>query len=691
MRLTIARTVTVCTLLLWMIVFPLATLRIIMQIPNLYLRWIHDGDVYRKLGQAVTIVILRRIPGDVWSPWINRHPDVIHNLFNHAVNQDTFETLIPQYMICWTQWLLGGRGQPCLIVHELEAAIDAAQWELVRAYLWETLPSCFEASPPSCRPMQKTDYAEYGTVQSDWWAAYRTELIQWAKTLEEEAVSALSGTHISIKAYNWTVFIASFLTFLTLILVESQKRLAYLSILFLVMCGSALTIGISLALGLVRYKYVSILTGVNTSGVIDVLMPQIWPMLAHLLGMTLILIACLICIPALAGLLALAPQHSLRFILVVSVIALLSLAYLVLPETIFVRASPLPAIEPIATPTPWPTFTLTPTLMPTRTPPPPLSVWPVSEGTPLPPPVDVWWQDPKILRCFTLDKAPLEVIKVVKDELWVIQNDMHHRFYFSQIDRLAKAKLPRAYDHFILSPSGNYAALAEGRDVWFYTLSDWEPVISSRVSTLAPIESILFTQNESFAVLGLENGYVWVSDVQTGELVTLFSAYQTSVTALANYTEDGFIYSGAADGTIQLWDYRGQPLKSFSGHTEEIQAIVPLPYALELITLDVSGRFILWEETSSDILGERTVASPPTSNLVWLEGITDNAKTDVSSSGGFIVGGTMNGQVFMLDRYFTYQVLMKFDSPISVISAVDADYLIVGMANGQFCIVGKPQ
>lgn len=685
MRLTIARTILVFTLLMWIIVFPLAVLRILGQMPNLYHRWMRAGDVYHKLGQAITIAVMQHIPNEGWSPWINRHPIVIHNLINRAVSQPTFEKQMPVYLACWTEWWLGIEQQPCLIAHELKGAIDKAQAERIRAYLWETLPSCTEASPPACLPLEFTDYAAYGQLQSAWWEDYKVELIQWIEQSEVESVSVLPDPPPRTRVLNWTILILLCFTALTLMLTDSHKRTIFLSVLFLVLGGSALVMGAPLALGLVHYKTVGLWIGIKSFDVIDILMPQIWPALAHLVGMTLIFIGGLISVPGLCGLSMITHRRILRSFLLGDAVVLLVCAIILFPETAFVQASTLTFEEPQSTPTPWPTFTLTPTHTPTLTP----TALPLSEGTPLPPPGGVWWQAPEILRCTTLDGNPIDAVKVYKDTLWVIQSGKYHRYTFAENNLLSESRLPRPYDRLILSPSGQFVALSEGRDVWLYALPDWVPVIRSRISTLNSVTSILFTPDESLAVLGLESGQLWISDVRTGELVTLISAQKSAVTALAPHSLDGLIYAGAADGVVQIWDFRnGLMVKTFSGYTEAIQTIVPLQTALEFISLDDANRFILWDETSGQMLHERTVAVFPTSNLVLVNGRAGDVL--LGDGGGFLVGGTMEGQVFILDRNFTYQTLMTFDSPVHALDIVD-DYLIVGLDHGQFCIVGNPQ
>ena len=85
MRLTIARIGIFCTLLLWIVIFPLAAIRVVLQMPNLYLRWIRDGDIHHKVGQILTVLTFRYIPEHSWSPWINRHPDVVFELYDLVV------------------------------------------------------------------------------------------------------------------------------------------------------------------------------------------------------------------------------------------------------------------------------------------------------------------------------------------------------------------------------------------------------------------------------------------------------------------------------------------------------------------------------------------------------------------------------------------------------------------------------
>ena len=477
--------------------------------------------------------------------------------------------------------------------------------------------------------------------------------------------------------FNWILGTTLFLTILAFLLTASSQRALFMSSLFSAMGGSALGVGIALMLGLLRYPTLLLWLDIQTFDVIDILLPQIWPALAQVLGKTFIFTGCITIVPGLCGFAMASSRRVMRVSLPASSVILLVYAFNLLPESAFTRVTVLPPAEPIATPTAWPTFTPTPT--PTPTPPP--TPLPLLAGTALPQPGGTWWEAPDIVRCISLDRSPLEAIQYNGDALSIIQNGRYLRFTFAESDYISEKRLPRTFDLIEISPSGRYAALTEGRDFWLYALPDWTPVVWSRISTLRPITSILFTPDESLVIMGLQSGHLWVTDVQTGELVTLMPAFQSAVTALAPRSGDGALFAGAENGMVQIWDIQNRILvRTLSGHTESIQTIAPSSSEDVMIVLDAANRFIYWEASTSKMLRERGLAVDVTSNLLWFDDLDH----------GFVVGGTMDGQVFQLDSHFNYKRLLQFDSQITVLEAVGEDYLIVGTADGQYCVVGSP-
>ena len=687
MRLTISRIAILFILLLWIVVCPLVVLRSLVQVPNLYTRWIQNSSVYEKLDQVITILIFRSIPEENWSPWISRHPDVIHNMINLVVDKQAFQRSTPQYMVCWVEWWIGEREQPCRIAPELADAVTPAEWEIIRAFLWETLPTCTQSSSSGCKPANLADYAEYGQHQSKWWAAYRIELVEMLIDLEEQAVSPLPSMRVQKQVYTWLVLLVLVVTLILYVVVESKIRVTYLSLLLLSMGGGLSAVGLCLALSLVRYPTLGQLAGLHSSVLFDLLLPQIWPMLAYILGTTHLMLGCLLLIPAVIGLSVTVQQHTLRYAGVGIVIILFTSAYLLYPETVFPQTVTMTEHKPQLTPTPWPTFTPTATMTPAPTP----RSWPVSQATPLPFSSDNWWQEPQILRCTTNAQKPYRIIRKHEDELWLIQADRFYRFDFAKSVPLAEIDIPHAYHHITLAPSGKYAALATGKDVWFYMIPGWEPVLRSRITTLAPVSQILFGQDENHVIMGLENGYIWISDIQTGELISLFSAHQHPVTALANHQEPGLFYSGAADGTISVWEHStGNLLEQYTGHNAEIHSIHPINTGTGIVTLDMTGRFISWDAVNGTIIRERIVASIPSANLTFFASHSRESSSQDDAGVEWIIGGTNYGQVFLLDREFDYQILLQFDSPLSFVYPVESDYLIVGDAEGKLCVVGTP-
>jgi WD40 repeat protein len=202
----------------------------------------------------------------------------------------------------------------------------------------------------------------------------------------------------------------------------------------------------------------------------------------------------------------------------------------------------------------------------------------------------------------------------------------------------------------------------------------------------------LFSLDETHIIMGLQNGYIWVSGIQTGELVTLFAAHRNPLTVLANHNQPDQIYSGAADGTLSLIEYEsGQLLQNYHGHQTQIYAIVPYPAGGGLASLDITGRFIYWDAQTGVILRERSLASVPSSNLQWFIANSEEISEEFDLHSDWLIAGTKQGQVFRLDDDFQYQNMYQFDSPISFVYPVEARYLIVGGQDGWICVVGTPE
>jgi hypothetical protein len=583
---------------------------------------------------------------------------------------------------------LGDRQELPPITKVLEETISHSQWEMMRAYLWETLPACTQNASPACKPVDTSNYAANGVQQTAWWSAYRSEFVQWLKSGEKDLLNTLPDRHIRFRVYIWVVLTASLSAFVALFSVESEKRLIFLSLLLTGVGGSSCISGLYLASGYIRYPVIAGLLGFPDVEILDFVMPQIWPMLAYVTGMTLVLAGCLVLVTAFIGYSAVFQQHLLRYLSLVGVIFYLICAVLIFPETAFTHVASLPTPAHSMIPTPWPTFTPVPTITPSPLPP----SWPVSPGTPLPGVSSGWWERPVNLRCTLDGEKELDLIKHWRDELWIFKAAKLFRYDIATHQRIAVSEIPRNYDFFVLSPSGQIAALADERDVYLYTLPEWKPIFRSRITALARVNAMLINRAESHLYLGLENGLIWVTDIRTGELVTLFSAHNHPVTVLVECNEQGQICSGAADGTVMEWDARDfHSIREFSRHTTAIHSVLPVNDGTRLITLDAGGRFLLWNLSQGTVIREFTVSRFLSSNLIWLEADYSQSEALANGVAKFIVAGTTDGEVFTLDEAFRYHTLILFDSPVHFIYPLESSYLVVNLADGRLCTLGTPE
>ncbi|MDF1513567.1 MAG: WD40 repeat domain-containing protein, partial [Anaerolineae bacterium] len=353
----------------------------------------------------------------------------------------------------------------------------------------------------------------------------------------------------------------------------------------------------------------------------------------------------------------------------------------VLPASAFITTIPRDPQALGPTPTPWPTYTLVPTLTATPTEIP----WPVAPGTALPPVLETWWQAPEILRCTPMTSAPVYALSVGEDEVWINTTSTFTRYQLSTMHRNTEIQLPREFDLMALSSSAHLAALSRRNDIWLYALPEWRPVLRTRISTLSAVTVMAYNSAGNQIALGLETGHIWINDTHTGALINLIAGHSSPVTALAFDIPDR-IYSGSQDGSINIWDYQKNSVANpYAGHSAEVQFL--RPGDSELVSVDVSGRIIIWDNTTGQMLRERRIAGPPRIILALWDAFEDTA----AGPREYVILGAAKDKLFTLDSDMNYLPLFTMTGQVTGLYPVNEKYLLVSVNEHQLCILGTPR
>lgn len=687
MRIKFARFSVLFTLILWSLLVPLMSLRTLLQCPHLYRHWLRDTGIYAKLGQVITIQIMHSIPDAMWSPWIVRDPTILQHLLERAVDAPTFEALTPPTLVCWFQWWMGTRQEPCVILPELVAAIDSAEWEHIRAYLWETLPDCTSSVTTVCLPANPGDGAQQANQQVIWWTSYKEELVTALLDGEKTFIEALPAQP-QREGFLWGgIGFTAGLTVATCFLVKPDRRFAFMAGWLFTAAASMLIPGVCLVAGCVDASRLFSVLRLSENELLRLLLPQIWPGLAYHLGTSLISTGSLAGVMACVLFTLIVKNRIVRTVFPIGLCGFVILGMVTIPETPIYALSPLPTRLAHPTPTPWPTATPTPLPTPTATPRP----WPVAAGTALPPVVKGWWAAPEALRCSKIADPPVEDVTLFDDQLWLVYDGWIDRLRFSTFTPLTHDRLPQHDAILHLWPADDFTVITRGRDAWVYAMTGWTPIIHSRMSAIEAIRSVIWLKENRQVILGLENGMLWGIDRDTGGLVTISAIHESAVTVLAHAREPHLIYAGTEDGSLLLWDSRRhETLPAFNGHHAEIRGIIPAASGNYVFSHDQMGIFYVWDAQSHQALHRRAVADLPSTPLYWVENTTGSDSPSTRPDDGYLVGGTTFGRVFTLDKALQYQLVMQFDSPVSALYPVGMQYLIVGLTSGHVCVIGSP-
>jgi len=134
------------------------------------------------------------------------------------------------------------------------------------------------------------------------------------------------------------------------------------------------------------------------------------------------------------------------------------------------------------------------------------------------------------------------------------------------------------------NPRGSLLASA-GADgkVFIRSIANQKIIPTTIPKILVPIDSLAFTQNNAYLIIGREDGAVLVIDTNTGELISTVTQHVSAVLSIAIAGNGKNIATSSKDGSVILWTLdallRGQdtfaqsPGILLSGHTSSTHAV----------------------------------------------------------------------------------------------------------------------
>ena len=667
-------------------VFALATWlgRYALLSPVFYRRWLRESDFVAQASAALAVDLPRQIPVELWSPWVSRESETLRTLFDTALATVDVEAVVTRLGPAWTAWALGEAPPPERLAPEVKQYLTGAQGELLRDWLWRALPSCEEAEPPYCIPLNPGAHSAVGQLQQVWWQDYVVDLVAMFAEAETDFVAAWPGPQPWLLWVWYAPLLALALALFATLLVTGRKRWACISVPLLTAGLIAGAIGVLALLDVFPPPDIRALFGEPFSAATVALFAVSWRALLHVLGPTFLIGGILALAFGLTWLVLIFEGWPAKLVTVAGVLLALWGVAQFYPASVF---APLPTVRPAmavgATPTPWPTFTSTPTLTPTP------YYWPVAAGTPAPTPSGPFTVDARLLGCYQAAPEPILALAAAGGEMRALQAETTSRHSFpalAQVARVVNAQVAGSLPLtvFALSGSGEQIAVAQGRDLYVYAFPSWTRVLRSRVSTFSRIQTLAYVPEQEQIVLGLENGYLWVVKPETGKLVWLLPAPESPVTALATHPSPPRVLSGAADGVVRLWDLtEGAEIIVLGGHNAAVQFIVFAPQGDRALSVDAAGRWILWDLARGAILQQRKPAlDGALSALLWTSALQGTQEKSL------ILGGTTAGDLLFVEENLAMRRRTISDAAITALALDASGAALIGSASGKICIWG---
>ena len=219
-------------------------------------------------------------------------------------------------------------------------------------------------------------------------------------------------------------------------------------------------------------------------------------------------------------------------------------------------------------------------------------------------------------------------------------------------------------------------AVADGLDLYVYTFPSWSRALRSRIATFSRIQTLTYVTGQEQLALGLENGFLWVTEPSTGRIVWLLSTNASPIMALATHPREPLVLSGSADGTVRLWDMlAGESQAVLQGHDAGVAFIAFAPQADQALSVDVSGLWTLWDLAGQHILRQRRL-------------LPDDELTMLSWDEIGVVAGTSSGDLVFVAEDFTVDVLHISDTAVTALTFSPPGYALIGTEAGLVCVWG---
>jgi len=654
-------------------VFALATwlVRYAVFSPVFYQRWLRESDFVSRASAALAVDLPRQVPAELWSPWVSREPETLRALFDTALATVDIETVVVRLGPAWAAWALGEAPPPDRLKPDVEQYLTGAQGELLRDWLWRALPSCEGTDTRYCIPVDPGAHSAVGQRQQAWWQDYVAELVVIVAEVETDFIAAWPESPSWLRWVWYAPLLALALVLFATLMVTDRKRWVCISVPLLTSGLIVGTLGVLAMLDMFRAPDIRVVIGRPFSAATVDLFAVSWRALLYVLGPTFLIGGLLALALGLTWLVLIFEGWPAKLFAVVGVcVALWGVAQFY-PRSVFAPLTTArPALAIGATPTPWPTFTSTPTMTPTP------YYWPVAVGTPVPTPGGSFATNARLLGCYQTEPEPVLALEAIHGEVRTMQSatTLRHSYpALAQVTRVANALPPSV---FALSRSTGQIAVAQERDLYVYAFPAWTRVLRSRVSTFSRIQKMAYVDNGSQLVLGLENGYLWVVKPETGGLVWLLSAPEGPVTALATHASPPRALSGAVDGTLRLWDLAaGTELSALEGHSAPVRFITFAPQGDYALSVDETGQWMLWNLAQGAKVRQRRPALDGTlSVLLWED--------------DFILGGTTAGDLLFADANLTMHRLRVTDEAITALALDASGAAFIGSASGEICVWG---
>ncbi|HOU12709.1 MAG TPA: hypothetical protein PKZ84_06300 [Anaerolineae bacterium] len=669
MKLRIALFLTILASLVCVLALPLWIARYALLTPDFYRRLLRESDFIAHVNAALADDLPRRIPEAAWSPWIPREPASLRSLFDYVLPSSDVEALLARVGPAWAAWALGEAPAPERLTPEVVRVLSGDQGTNIRAFLWRALPSCDVAAPPACIPLDPGAHSAVGQQQQAWWDSFAGEFIAWFDAAEAHTIAAWQ-TPVWLRWLWYAPLVALLFAITALVLMSDRKRWVCISIPLLTTGLIVGGLGAAALLGWLSPPDIRALTGVPFSVETVAVFVSLWPALMRVIGPVLVI----------GGATALALGLVWSVLVFEGWIAkgiTAAVAFLVLwggaqfyPNSFLTPVAALPVSMAEATPTPWPTFTSTPTLTPTP------YYWPVEAGTPAPTPSGALQADAQRLGCLHHDETPVLAVTVADGEIRALHAELTRHYRYSTLQPSTHVTHPLTFTTFALAEAGTEIAVARERNLYIYAFPSWERALRSRVSTFSRIQTLTYAVGQQQLILGLENGYLWVVNPATGAIVWLLNAGDNPVTALAAHPEQPLALSGNADGVVRLWDMaNGAQIAAFEGHGAAVRFLAFAPHTERAISVDADGQWIVWDVAQRTLLRQRTpTLTGALSVLLW----TENG----------IVGGTTAGDLLFVDENLSIDRVPVSGAAITSMTVDASGAALIGFDTGEICLWG---